>query len=152
MAISVVSAGGQQIFMEVNFSGIYPLHSEMPNRVSPGHWRYDGWGKCHVLRWQRCRMIRCPCKCKAIQVHRNLALQSPFWMVYLSLFCDSIDEDDSEDGLRKALTFMGTAEFLQVTIDATYCSFRYVQGLWLSTCYTRCIIYTCIYCRQAWHD
>ena len=62
-------------------------------------------------------------------MHRNLALQSPFWMVYLPLFCDSIDEDDSEDGLRKALTFMGTAEFLQVTIDATYCSFRYVQGL-----------------------
>ena len=49
-------------------------------------------------------------------------LDGVFYMYFVMI------EDDSEDGLRKALTFMGTAEFLQVTSGARYCSFRYVQG------------------------
>ena len=48
---------------------------------------------------------------------------------------ESGDEDDSEDNLRKALTFMGTASFPEVS---EMCSFRFpnwgptahLQGIW----------------------
>ena len=60
------------------------------------------------------------------RINKSLALPSCFLDGVFYMYFVMI-EDDSEDGLRKALTFMGTAEFLQVTIDAAYCSLRYVQ-------------------------
>lgn len=70
--------------------------------------------------------VKGTCKGTYKPIH-SLALPSCFLDSVFYMYFVMVDEDDSEDGLRKALTFMGTAEFLQVTIGATYCSFRYVQ-------------------------